>query len=161
MAKRQLFVLQCEDSLKLKESSVDLLGSFQHNTCFVWNPCCVENRRLQVVSKSSWFVCKINLCHLSKLFSFCIQFKCALSSLAIKLISSQMWFRFLAGIWDILISIFQSGKWKNNSVMCKYVKTYTYLFLILHHSSVQNVVVRFYRYAHRQLFFTDGNVKIL
>lgn len=42
VGKRQLFVfvLWCEDSLKLKGGFVDLLGSFQHNTCIVLSKIC-------------------------------------------------------------------------------------------------------------------------
>lgn len=64
------------------------------------------------------------LCNLSKLVSFYMQFKCTLSSIAIKLLYSQMWLKFLSRILDVVILDFQSGKAKSNLNICKYVKTY-------------------------------------
>ena len=61
MEKRQLFVLRCEDSLKLKGVFVDLLGSFQQNAYIVLSKICAvlpidvcKWHQSQVI----WFVCK-------------------------------------------------------------------------------------------------------
>lgn len=140
LVKRQLFVfvLWCEESLKLKGIFVDLLGSSQHNTCIVLSkiyPVLKVDIYKKHQNQVTWFVHEKTLQSFKAvaiLHRVQLHFKQSCHKITIY---SQLWFKLFSRTRDRVILDFQSGKAKS-SITCKYEKNYMYFYSSWFHTSV-------------------------